>query len=330
MFRGKSLYGAHAWRAALAFCAVLGVSQTGVARAADEGAYCGRFASWSEQCAPGLNCDIQWSWGPWQVGECVQPAPAFCGGLLGLQCPDQEFCNYAPDANCGRADMTGTCEPQPSVCTHDYRPVCGCDGKTYSNVCTAQAAGVSVESEGACDECYTDDDCSHGYCDSGVTCLASECPPSPPSRCTVCGDGSDLRCRMALKPCPDGQVREIVDSCYGACVDRYTCEPVPEGCDVDGVTYEVGETFGAADGCNECTCSEGGLVACTEKACACNFDDGRDWVMRDPELCSRVRFMCGSENRPFFNECGCGCEPVPEDDCRLQGCVQEPFSDPAR
>ncbi len=36
------------------------------------------------------------------------------------------------------------------MCTMDWRPVCGCDGVTYSNVCGAKAAGVPKFTEGEC------------------------------------------------------------------------------------------------------------------------------------------------------------------------------------
>ncbi|MFN3848108.1 MAG: Kazal-type serine protease inhibitor family protein [Spirosomataceae bacterium] len=36
------------------------------------------------------------------------------------------------------------------LCTADYNPVCGCNGKTYGNACTAAAMGIRVVSTGEC------------------------------------------------------------------------------------------------------------------------------------------------------------------------------------
>lgn len=82
-------------------------------------------------------------------GEC-QAGGGACGGLLGLSCGEGEFCNFAPDAFCGAADQTGTCTVVPELCTFQFDPVCGCDDRTYGNACAANAAGVSVASEGEC------------------------------------------------------------------------------------------------------------------------------------------------------------------------------------
>lgn len=73
-----------------------------------------------------------------------------CGSRGLGPCGEGEYCAFAPEAMCGRADHPGVCTRRPEACITLHRPVCGCDGATYSNACAAASAGVSVETEGEC------------------------------------------------------------------------------------------------------------------------------------------------------------------------------------
>ena len=74
-----------------------------------------------------------------------------CGGIAGFQCENEgDYCAMAL-GECERvADAAGVCTPRPEICTMDYRPVCGCDGETYSNPCAAAAKGVNIAYRGMC------------------------------------------------------------------------------------------------------------------------------------------------------------------------------------
>jgi hypothetical protein len=88
-------------------------------------------------------------------GECataaVPPlAEAQLCGTRGVQgeCGPGLYCKYR--SACGATDSGGTCTRRPQMCTRIYRPVCGCDGKTYGSDCVAASAGVAIAHDGEC------------------------------------------------------------------------------------------------------------------------------------------------------------------------------------
>jgi Kazal-type serine protease inhibitor domain len=86
-------------------------------------------------------------------GACKPPETTAEGGLCGTRGHSQDcapglYCAYKPD--CGTTDTGGACTKKPTMCTKIYKPVCGCDGKTYGSACTAAAAGMSIVKDGPC------------------------------------------------------------------------------------------------------------------------------------------------------------------------------------
>ena len=103
------------------------------------------------ECPDGMECcDVS--------GVCVELSCETCcrepdpGGLLA--CESEAHClALGFDAFCDGPGCagSGSCIYPPSSCDGVFEPVCGCDGRSYSNACGAQTERVRVETESECE-----------------------------------------------------------------------------------------------------------------------------------------------------------------------------------
>lgn len=74
---------------------------------------------------------------------------ARCGGALKTACDTGLWCE-PQSGRCASPNPRGRCVSVPMVCTMEYKPVCGCNGKTLSNDCVRRNAQIAKKHDGAC------------------------------------------------------------------------------------------------------------------------------------------------------------------------------------
>ncbi|GAC1573584.1 MAG: hypothetical protein NVS3B20_24420 [Polyangiales bacterium] len=89
----------------------------------------------------------------WEHRTC--PEVRSCGGVPECErvggVKGDSFCNYDYNPVCDVGEASpGTCRMRPTNCPPVVAPVCGCEGKTYDNLCEAHSHGVAVKTDGAC------------------------------------------------------------------------------------------------------------------------------------------------------------------------------------
>ncbi len=315
--------------------------------------------TWKSDSCTSCSCDAQGIASCKNTCDCPEvlcsPAPVGCRYTgtdakgcatctdLKCDCPQIECpappagCHYASTNDetgcrtCGRLECTKSCNYNGQVLNVGQTvkiSACGSCTCTASGEvqCQVNPADCAAPPPG-CHYTGSNDSCSCGKLECPTSCtyngqrltIGEVIRPSPCSSCTCTASG-EVQCQVRAVDCaappPGCHYAPAPNSCSCGTI---ICSTV-NSCSYNGTVYQQGQSFKSADGCNTCSCTDGGRVVCTLRACirpadfcntaadcvrqgsCCDCGTGT-WVNKESYVNPRCDGACGCMSRDAVADC---------------------------